>query len=249
MKAPVLLFALALATPAAAAVRVHHVDGCGVESRYDLALDASRLAFTRADATPQRIELERGHLRIDGREVAVSEADRRRLAEVEAGLRALAPQMRAIARDAVDIAYTAIGEVARAFAGERSTLADTLERRHADARARVDDAFASRPFDDKAIGAVVDATVEEVMPALASDMAAVAVKALLSGDEAMARDLESRTAQLDAQIEARVETQARQIEARAKALCPQFAQLAELQDSLDLRLPDGGRLELLGVRR
>jgi len=41
--------------------------------------------------------------------VAVSEADRRRLAEVEAGLRALAPQMRAIARDAVDIAYTAIG--------------------------------------------------------------------------------------------------------------------------------------------
>lgn len=249
MKTPALLLALALATPATAAVRVHHVDGCGVESRYDLALEADRLAFTRRDAAPQRIELERGHLRVDGRELAVSEADRRRLAEVEAGLRALAPQMRAIAGDAVDIAYTAIGEVARAFAGEHSTLADTLDRRHVDARARIDAVFASRPFDDKAINAVVDAAVEEAMPALASDVAAVAVKALLSGDERLQRDLERRTANLDAQIEARVETQVRQIEARAEALCPQFAQLARLQDSLDLRLPDGGRLDLIGVQR
>jgi hypothetical protein len=221
---------------------------CHIDSPYDLQLTAQALRFTRESGTPHKIEMDHGRLRVDGREIAVSDADRARIAEYEATVRALVPQVKAIARDAVNIAYTAVGEVAVAFGGDHSDLRGKLDRMRDRVRERIDASFESQPWNDKEFEALVESTVEEMVPALVGEVTSIAVRAPLSGDESVAKDMERRADRLEKDIEDRVETESRRIEARAEALCPQILQLSRLQAGLEVRLPDGSRLSLIEAR-
>jgi hypothetical protein len=246
MKALALSLALVL-LPGVAAAHSHRFDGCGFHSRYDMQLTAKALLFTLKDPS-RRIEMDHGALRVDGKEVVLSPGDRERIAAFEANVRTLVPQIKAIGRDAAEIAYTAVSEVASALAGEHSAVRAKLDRMRSDVRARIDASFESQPFNEKEFEALVESSVKEMVPALVGDLVSVAVQAALSGDEKVAADIERRADRLGDEIERRVETQARQIEARAEALCPQLAQLDRLETNLELRLGDGSRLDLLDVR-
>jgi len=237
---------LACVAPASAHDREHHFDlSCNFDSHYDVQLTAQVLRFVREKSTPHEVEMHHGVLRVDGKEVAMSEADHARIAEFEAKVRSLVPQVKAIARDAADIAYTAVGEVAAAFSNDNGELRAKLDRMHGEMRARIDASFDSKPWNEKQFDAIVESTVEEMVPALVGNVTSLAIKAALSGDEAVANDIEKRANRLESEIERRVETQSKQIEARAEALCPQLMELSQLEASLDLRLPDGSRLDLL----
>jgi hypothetical protein len=252
MKPLILSLALtaALANVSAASAHEHHTNiSCSFDSRYDVQLTAEALRFARESSTPHQIEMHHGVLRVDGKEVAMSEADHTRIAEFEAKVRHLVPQVKAIARDAADIAYTAVGEVANAFAGDRSELRGKLDRMRSEVRARIEASFDTHPWNEKQFDAIVESTVQEMIPALVGEVTSMAIKAALSGDESVAQDIEKRANRLESEIEQRVEIQSRQIEARAEALCPQLVELSQLESSLELRLPDGSRLDLLDVRR
>ena len=246
MKRLALSLALLLAAPAAASAREHHFDtSCHIDSPYDLQLTAQLLRFTRADGTPRKIEMDHGRLFVDGKEQKLSDADRARIAEYEASVRALVPQVKAIARDAANIAYTAVGEVAIAFGGDHGELRAKLDRMHERVRERIDASFDSQPWNEKEFEALVESTVQEMVPALVGELTSMAVKAALSGDESVAQDMERRADKLEHEIESRVETESRRIEARAEALCPQLVQLTRIEAELDVRLPDGSRISLI----
>lgn len=254
MKPLILSLALAASLAGVAPARAHdrerHIDlSCSFDSGYDVKLTAQALHFARKSATPHEIEMHHGVLRVDGKEMAMSEADHARIAEFEAKVRSLVPQVKAIARDAADIAYTAVGEVANAFANDKGELRGKLDRMRSEVRARIDASFDSQPWNEKEFDSLVESTVSEMVPVLVGEVTSMAVKAALSGDESVANDIEKRANRLEAEIERRVETQSRQIEARAEALCPQLVELSQLEASLDLRLPDGSRLDLLDVHR
>ncbi len=248
MKTTLVVLVLAASAIPPGAFAAHRFDRCDVGSGYDLQVNPEVVRFRRGDGTPHEVEMQHGELRIDGRNVELSRADRERIAEYEATVRRLIPQVKAIARDATDIAFTAVGEVAEALAGRDAALHGRIARLRGDVRAQIDASFEQRPWRDRDFEALVESTVQELVPAIAANVASVAVKAALAGDEAAARDIERRADRLESEIKARVEAHARQIEARAEALCPIVAQLDTLEQRLDYRLDDGRPLDLVQVR-
>lgn len=245
MKRLLLTAALAVSSVAANAATT---ELCGVDSKYDISLDSNRLLFEKSGIQPATVEMRHGRLLVDGREIALSEEDRTRVAKYEATVRALVPQAKAIARDASDIAFTAVAEVAVAFAGDASASStrSRLDEIRSRVRDRIDAAFDKRPWHDDEFDDMVESTLKELLPVIIGEVAGKAVAMALSGDEKGAQELEARAEKLKGDIERRINTQTQQLAARAAALCPMVAQLGAIEGSLELRL-DGTRLKLLEV--
>lgn len=234
---------------AAATVHAEDIGNCGLDSDYDVSLNPGGLSFSRSGAKPALIVMNKGQLLVDGRALALSDADHARIAEYEATVRALVPQAKAIARDAVDIAYAAVSEVAAAF----SDTADSPATRQRlgvlrdEFRTRIDASFDKRPWNDEEFDSLVEKAVTDLMPVILTEVAGNAIAIALSGDEARAAELEKRAARIERDIERRIDTQTAQLASRVAALCPMVAKLDAIEGGLDLRLDGGARLNLLDV--
>lgn len=237
--------ALLVAGPAAA-----HFDACEFESDFNLRIAPDALRFERDGGTPKRVEMHAGGLRVDGRELALSPADRARLRDFERRIRALVPEVKAIAIDAVAIATEAVTQVAVSLAGRgNSASVARIEQLGAELVAKIERADDTREWNGGEFERTIAALTAEVVPALIGDAASIAVQAALSGDARAAQDLEARVQNIEKEIEARIEQRARSLEARAEALCPRLAELDALEAQLELRLAGDGRLDLLQLER
>src|SRR3982751_4526065 len=115
MKTMLLVAALGAAVSVPAFARTHTPDG-DLSSAYSLSIKPDRLVFKRHAGTPAPIEIANGTLRVDGALVSTNAADAERLRGAEREVRSLVPEVKGIARDAVAIAFDAVGQVAAAFA-------------------------------------------------------------------------------------------------------------------------------------
>lgn len=248
LKQTVLAAALALAaTPALAS---HHDAACDVHSAYDLKVTSEALDFTKSAGNPRDVRMQAGRLYVDGREVALSAADRDRVARYEAEVRALIPEVKAIAREAVGIAFSAIVEVARTFADSDDDFARSRAKLD-DARRgldqRIEAEFDSRAFDDVAFEHVIEDAVKTTVPVIVGEVTGKAVRIALSGDERAAEALERKAGEMEKTLEREVERKADALEARAKALCPRIVALDRIEADLTIRV-DGQPLDLIHTR-
>src|ERR1700761_7035508 len=85
----------------------HHMQ-CSFNSDYDVQIKADGIAFRRDGDHPYEIFMHDGQLRVDGHAVAVSAQDAARLRSYEQQVRDLLPAMAGIARDGIDIGYSAM---------------------------------------------------------------------------------------------------------------------------------------------
>ena len=246
-----ILVAAALAVASAAPAFGHtHVGDCGVHSDYSLSIKPDRLVFHRKHGTPVDVEIANGTLRIDGALVATNAADAERLRNAEREVRAVVPEVKGIARDAIAIAFNAIGEVAAAFAPDGDAARASAERisragREFDQRFAATDTFDD--WQDGDVDHLVEETIGSVMPEIIGNVTAQAMKAALTGDATAAADLEARADGIDKSVERAVEKQSAALEQRAQALCPRLRALERVQRDLDVRLADGARLDLVRV--
>ncbi|HSX62001.1 MAG TPA: DUF2884 family protein [Tahibacter sp.] len=249
MKRLLLAAALSLGLTFAAQARSHSIDSCGLDSDYDVTLDKSGLTFRHEGGKPGIIVMSKGQLIVDGRPLAISDADRARVAEYEATVRALVPQAKAIARDAIDVAYVAVTEVAAAFSStaDSSATRNRLAGLRDEFKLRIDDTFEKRPWNEDEFDSLVEKAMGDLMPVVLAEVAGNAIAIALSGDEARAAELEKRAEKLERDIERRIDTQTAQLASRVAALCPMVVKLDSLEDGLDLRLADGARLNLLNL--
>jgi hypothetical protein len=239
-----LLLAAALLCSASAQAR--GTDVCDFESEFDLRIQPQSLVFHRDSGSPETIEMRGGRLLVDGREVALSADDSRRIAHYESEVRALVPEVRAIAMDAVGIAGEAMTQVATMFAGSNSEkairrmdeLTDELEY-------RISASNDTAEWDNDEFEDAIETLVGELVPMMMGDIASVAIAAVLTGDEEAVERLEQRAERMEKAIEERVERRADELEARAEALCPRVKALDELEDALTVRLADNRPLQLL----
>ena len=219
---------------------------CDFESDFDLRIQPQSLLFHRDGGSPAQIEMTRGRLIVDGRELELSAEDAQRVRRYEAEVRALVPEVKAIAMDAVAIASEAVLQVANAFAGDNSKKAlervDELTGELADRIAHSTD---TAEWDNDAFGDAIDSLVSELVPMMAGDIAAVAIAAAFTGDESAAKRIEERAERMEKAIEEKVERRADELEVRAEALCPRVKALDELEAALAMRLADGASLDLL----
>jgi hypothetical protein len=251
MKATLLALALAATVPAAAFAHSHlHVGDCGVHSDYSLSIKPDRLVFTKKSGTPGEVEIAHGTLTVDGSLVAVNDADAKRLRDAEREVRALVPEIKDIARDAVAIAFDAVGQVAAAFARDGDRARASAERiaklgREIDRKIAETDSFDH--WQDADIDRLVDTTVEAVVPEIVGNVAAEALKVAFTGDQAAAAELEARASGIEKSVDRAVAKQAAALEGRVDALCPRLRALERVEDDLDVRLADGSRLDLVHV--
>lgn len=233
----------------AGSAQARGTDVCDFESEFDLRIQPQSLLFHRDAGSPETIEMTGGRLIVDGREVGLSSDDRQRIERYEAEVRALVPEVKAIAMDAIGIASEAVIQVANTFAGENSKKAlervDDLTDQLAD---RIAASHDTADWDNDEFEDAIETLVTELVPMMAGDIAAVAITAALTGDEAAARRLEERAERMEKAIEEKVERRAEELEARAEALCPRVEALDELEAGLSVRLADNRPLDLLEAR-
>ena len=231
-------------SPASAASR-HAVGGsrgCDVESPYVLQVDDAGLRFdAEGDASPRRVEIHDGSLRLDGTPQAVSAADARRLREIEAGTRALLPDLAAVAREAIHIGFDALGSVHAAFGGDRRRARD-IEALRQRALLRVDQTLGRGVWESDSFGTAFEADMTAAAGELAATItpARAVWMAFTGGTGRLERRMDAMEAALERDLAVREAT----LEAHADAVCARLDTLHRLQGTLELRLDDGRPLRL-----
>ena len=239
------LATLAVALASTGAAHATQVDRCNVESDYDLSVNARSVILTRESGTPRALVIRQGRLFVDDRWVELSAADRERIARFEQGTREAMPLAQTLGREAAAVAFTVLGEVAAGFSSDPSAA----QARMATARRQLDQRLArsitATRFDGADLGDGIGDAVGAVVPALIGDIVGGAVRAALSGDASRLHRLQD----LDAQIEASVEPRVAELERRAAQLCARMVELDRIDDSLEFRLSDNTRLDLIEARQ
>ncbi len=247
------LFAALLCTAALAHAGTDvETDACDLESEWSVAMQPAAVSFaSEREGGPAKLTLADGVLTVDGRTVALSADDRTRLRAYEAEVRRLLPEAKAIALDAIEIAFTAVDEVARAFApkdgDEYARTAEKLATARIIARRQVEDAFAGRGWSEAEMERLVEEAVAQLVPAVMGDIVGTAIRIAISGDEAAAKELEQRAERMEREIEERVESRAKELERRAEAFCPQLVELDRLESAITAEIAPGRRFDMIRV--
>ena len=244
MRKTILAAACLLAAGSASAFSIETHDSglgvCDLRSPYALRLDAAAVTFTRDSGTPARVEMRHGTLVVDGRTIELSRADAERIAEYEATIRELVPEVKAVAAEAIEIAFTAVNQVALTFATGADLERVTAKLAVAKSKASefVDASFEREPWSDAQFEKLIEDTVVELVPEIAATAASAAVYAALTGDEEKVKQIERKAEELERTLEREVESRAKDLERRAESLCPIVAGLDELESQLALRIDD-----------
>ena len=225
-----------------------HDGNCGYSTAYDVQVMPNGIGFHRNDGKPADVFMHDGHLRVDGREVAVNSDDTARLRDYEGQVRSLLPEVTAIAREGINIGFAAMRTVLMTFAeneDERRRMVSRLDENHRLALARIDEGLGKGVWKSDDMEEVVEKSIETSVSDLVSKVAGEAVSAALSGDESKVAALEARADSLDKSIDREVNKRADELDKRADALCPKLSSLDALQRQFQFRLRDGSRLQLL----
>ena len=125
---------------------------CDIDSDYDLTLNERSLILTRASGVA---EGDRDAPGTPVRRRRMGHAQRRRqprIADFEKGMRATMPLAQAIGRDAADIAFTALGEVAAGFSSDPKDTQAQLAAARSQLDARLARSVTANRFDGERSG-------------------------------------------------------------------------------------------------
>lgn len=238
---PFAMFLLALALCSAGQTVNAAEIRCDVESDYEVTLNERSLIFTRDEGTPNAVVMRQGKLFVDDQWVQLDASDSERVRQFEESFRQTMPLAGEVARDAVDVAFSALGEVAAGLGSQPESTRNKLEQARAQMNARMARDITPTRFSEKALAESIGDTVAEVLPTLTGDIVGGALAAALSGDTERLQRMQN----LDREIEARLAPRTQALEARAQALCDSMLALDRLDNALAYRLPDGRALALL----
>jgi hypothetical protein len=228
-----------------------HVEGdqCGYNSRYAVQVAPGGIDFSNPQAHPAHVFMHDGQLRVDGHPLAVSAADAARLRDYETGMRGVLPEMAGIAQEAVGVAFDALATVAATLGGSQHHR-DALVRELNDARRTalvgLDAHVNAQHWDEQGFEDAIEQPVTEAANDLASALTRHVLWAVLTGRGA---DVEARADAIDASVDKAMDQRSKQLEARAKLLCPRLAALQQLQRQFDFRLADGSALQLITTNK
>ena len=248
------LTALALAlslNPAIARINIDS-DHCDVDSKYSTRFDAQQITFTN-DETHRVVRLLAGGvIEVDGHALALNANDRAHAAELEQAIRAIVPEAKKLAADAIAIAFEAVGHVSTAFASDAHEARQSAERiaRSADELKRSINARDDwGPKSEREISQLIEGSVGSLIGEMVGNITAQAIKTALSGDEAAVAELEARADSIEKNVEKAVGRHAKELEARADDLCKRAHELDRIESQISARLPDGSALDLVEVER
>jgi hypothetical protein len=251
MKRTMLAMALVLACGSAMARNGGKIsaNSCDVESDYSLTTHGNAFVFTRDDGkAPARMSLGGGKLFIDGKQAQLNGADQARVGQFEGELRQLVPEVQQVTIEAIDIAFTALTEVARGLSSDPDESVAKLEKSHVRARKEIASrpAFVFSKHGDDALAAIIDPIVSEYVPEITGSAVTLAMKMVFASD-AKRVDMEKRLNRMGEEIDTKVNARAEKLEPLAEAMCQRMKRMDGLDNALEYRLPGGQPIELLNV--
>jgi len=223
---------------------------CHATSSYDVTLNADSVIFDRAGPAPSRVEIQRGSLRTDGVAVRLNAENQDRMTLFERDLRALAPRVRAVAQNGVDMAVQAVRTEASGMqlsAETRNELDERLSTHARELKQRIAASRSTHDWDGDAINQYANQIASDLMPLIAGDMGQQAIDAALNGDLQAASDLRDQAASLSTQIQPRLLRRMQALRPQIQALCPSIQELSELQQGV--RATNGQPLDLIETGR
>lgn len=221
---------------------------CRASSSYDLTLRADSLLFERAEPAPRRVEIGNGQLRTDGVPVTLRADEQDRLSLFERELRALAPRVRQVAENGVELAVQTLREQAAGMGMSAVTRAEFDQRltvRAAELKQRIASSQSTRDWQGDVATRYGQEIAADLLPLLAGDIGQQALNAALAGDLQTAASLRDRATHLATTLEPALRQRMRELRPQIQALCPAIERLADLQEGL--RGANGQPLGLLHV--
>lgn len=221
---------------------------CHATSSYDVTLRPDSLLFDRPSPAPTRVELQADSLHADGIAVALSPAQQDRLSVFERDLRALAPRVRKVAQNGVDMAVRALhAEVAGLGLGAdtRAQVDHKLATHAAELKQRIAQSQSTHDWDGNAMQRYADQLTADLMPLVVADLGQQAINTAMTGDLQTAAQLRDRASSLATGLQPRLEQGMQALRPQIEALCPAVQRLARLQQGL--RDSKGRPLNLLQV--
>ncbi|TCV92050.1 DUF2884 family protein [Luteibacter rhizovicinus] len=217
---------------------------------YDVDVERDGISFHRTDGTPAKVFLHNGALRVDGRDVSVSSDDAEALRRYEAGVRQVMPEVAVIARDAIDVGFSAMTTVTASFAdpGSRSRILEKLNRKHADALREVDATLGQGHWQAKRAQNLLEDSIGDTVGELVGTVTGEAVSAALSGDSSKVAALQARAESLDKSMNKEMDARSKRLEERTDAICPRLNDLAGIQKGWHVKLADGSLLQLMTIK-
>ena len=243
---PAFVLLLSLATVAAHAQDL--ATTCHATSSYDLTIAPDHLLFDRPQPAPRQVELRDGSLRTDGAAVSLRPDEQDRLALFERELRALAPRVKAVAANGVDLMVTAMHEEsARLSLGPdtRAELDRRVAARASELKQRLAASHSTHDWQGNLADQYANQIASDLLPLVANDLGQQAMNAAMTGDLQAAANLRDTAADLSTQLRPRLEQHMQALAPQIRALCPSVQRLAELQQGI--RGAGGQPLDLLQV--
>lgn len=237
-----LLMLLAFALPATAEPkpgRELRSDQCGITTPYDVLVDSGGVWLRHGVQAPHEVVFHDGELSLDGKMVAVTDADAATLRRMEASARRLMPAVARLAGEVVSLTFDALDGVVEVMTGSQNSRKVVGMRR--DAQRWVDGTLGRGYWERDAFAEGFDARVEEGVETLTASLGRSAMWQVFTG---RAGAMERRADAMEGALEQRLDARGKQLEAQADALCPQVQALADLHDSLQVQF-NGQPLRLL----
>lgn len=223
---------------------------CHTTSSYDVTLNADNVVFDRAAPAPTRVVMQHGSLSTDGAAVRLNAENQDRVSLFERDLRVLAPKVRTVAQNGVDMAVQAVRAEAGGLqlgANTRTELEQRLNDRAREFKQRIAVSHSTHDWSADAINQYASQIGADLMPLIAGDMGQQAIDAAMNGDLQAASDLRDQAANLSTQLQPRLLRRMQALRPQIQALCPSIDALSELQQGL--RDSDGRPLDLLQTTR
>ncbi|MCG9720634.1 YggN family protein [Shewanella sp. Isolate7] len=220
---------------------------CEVSLNYDVSVEPSKLVVSEAKKEVYRIEL--GRLYVNGDKVELNDKQQALVNQYAGEVSKQLPEVIDVVHDAVDIASTAVsmaltpllGDAAGAKIDEMmdglSQRIDTVAYQNGDkfylgaTESSIEDTF-GKEFEQE-MEQLVQSSIGSMMMTLGSEM--------MKGDgESFEEKMNAFSAKMDKvgdDIEAQIEQQATDLEARADKLCDNFQQLVALESQMRSEVP------------
>ena len=202
------------------------------------------MILTRESGTPKWIVMRGDRLFVDDRWVALGKEDRQRIADFDRGTREIMPLAREIGRDAADIAFTALGEVAAGFSSDPAETRAKLDQARKKIDARLARSVTANRFDGGDLGEGIGQAVSEVVPLVIGDIVGGAVRAALSGDTQRLDKWKAWTSR-SRHASSRAP---RRWNSAPSSCARKMEALDRIDNALAYRLPDGAALDLLRMQ-
>lgn len=232
------LFSAVIAAAVLAAMPVQAQDlaaTCHASSSYDVTLQPQGVLFDRSTPAPTRVELHDGSLRTDGVAVVLTPPQQDRLSVFQRDLQALAPRVRQVAQNGVDMAAQALREEVAGLGLAAATRVEFDRRLAAHAselKQRIARSQSTHDWQGDLIQQYANQVSADLMPLVAGDLGQQAIDAALAGDLQSAADLRDRAGSLVTTLQPRLQQRMHALRPQIEALCPSIQRLARLQQGL-----------------